>query len=207
MSMDVTSSAGGLYLKNVWLWTADHNVEDPNLTQNTVYAGRGLYIESTSGNIWLYGAAAEHHGFYQFQLANTKNVYLGQIQTETPYYQSNPDATVPFTAVSSLSDPTFTATKGSNTANAWGLRILNSTGAFIYDAGLYSFYNNYDTGCGNPGNGEACQKRVFDVSDSTISVYNLNTVGVSDTITVDGVDEALYSDNLNGYIDTVALFR
>lgn len=61
MSMHVTPSASGLYLENVWLWTADHDVEDPNVTQITVYTGRGLYVESTAGTIWLYGTAVEHH--------------------------------------------------------------------------------------------------------------------------------------------------
>ena len=53
MTMHVTTSASGLYLENVWLWTADHDVEDPSLTQITVYSGRGMYIESTAGTIWL----------------------------------------------------------------------------------------------------------------------------------------------------------
>ena len=55
MSMHVAKTAAGLYMENVWLWTADHDVEDPNLSQITVYTGRGLYIESIVGNIWLYG--------------------------------------------------------------------------------------------------------------------------------------------------------
>lgn len=83
MSMHVTPSASNLYMENNWLWTADHDVEDPNLTQITVYTGRGLYIESTAGTIWLYGTAVEHHSLYQYQFANTQNVYMGQIQTET----------------------------------------------------------------------------------------------------------------------------
>lgn len=37
----------------VWMWTADHDIEDPALTEITIYNGRGLYIESTAGNIWL----------------------------------------------------------------------------------------------------------------------------------------------------------
>ena len=83
MSMHVTQSASNLYMENIWLWTADHDIEDPNLTQITVYTGRGLYIESTVGTIWLYGTAVEHHALYQYQFANTQNVYMGQIQTET----------------------------------------------------------------------------------------------------------------------------
>lgn len=49
----ITKSATGLYLENNWLWVADHDVEDPALTQITIYAGRGLLVESGAGNLWL----------------------------------------------------------------------------------------------------------------------------------------------------------
>jgi glucan 1,3-beta-glucosidase len=53
MAMHLTSSTSSLYLENVWLWTADHDMDDPGLTQITIYAGRGLFIESSYGKIWL----------------------------------------------------------------------------------------------------------------------------------------------------------
>lgn len=53
MSMHVTPSAAGLYMENNWLWTADHDIDDPGNTQLTIYAGRGLFIESTAGTFWL----------------------------------------------------------------------------------------------------------------------------------------------------------
>ncbi len=57
MSMHITAAATGLYMENVWLWTADHDLDStlPKSanTNITVYAGRGLYIESQKGNIWL----------------------------------------------------------------------------------------------------------------------------------------------------------
>ena len=57
MSMHITESATGLYMENVWLWTADHDLDStlPKYanTNITIYAGRGLYIESQRGNIWL----------------------------------------------------------------------------------------------------------------------------------------------------------
>jgi hypothetical protein len=30
------------------------------------------------------GTAVEHHDLYQYQLINTKNIFMGFIQTETP---------------------------------------------------------------------------------------------------------------------------
>jgi glucan 1,3-beta-glucosidase len=52
-SMHITPVAGGLYMENVWLWSADHDIDDPSDTQVTIYSGRGLLVESTAGNIWL----------------------------------------------------------------------------------------------------------------------------------------------------------
>lgn len=227
LTMHVTKSATGLYMENVWLWTADHDVEDPNLTQITVYAGRGLLIESIPGTLWLVGTAVEHHTKYQYQLVGTKDVFMGLIQIETPYYQPNPNATIPFPYVASLSDPVFNTTTNSTTpsADAWGLRIVDSQNILVYGAGLYSFFDNYNTSkskilrvtnvcadaseaCSDQGNGEVCQNRIFSIEDSSdINVYCLNTVGTTHMITRDGVDLATYSDNLDGFVDTIALFR
>lgn len=79
----------------------------------------------------------------------------------------------------------------------------------MYGAGLYSFFDNYSTDCSDQGNGEVCQNRIFSLEGSSngVSVYNLNTVGTHEMITIDGRDVANYEDNLNGFIDTVALFR
>jgi glucan 1,3-beta-glucosidase len=53
MTMHITPSASGLYMENVWFWTADHDIDDSGNTQITIYNGRGLYIESTAGTFWL----------------------------------------------------------------------------------------------------------------------------------------------------------
>ena len=53
MLMHVTKSAANLYLENVWLWTADHDLEDPKSKQITVYVGRGLLVDGSPGPIWL----------------------------------------------------------------------------------------------------------------------------------------------------------
>lgn len=45
MSMRITRSANGAYLENVWLWTADHDIDDPSNTQISIYTGRGLLVE------------------------------------------------------------------------------------------------------------------------------------------------------------------
>ena len=54
-SMHVTKFGTGLYMENNWFWTADHDLDDArnNNTQITIYAGRGLHIESNRGILWL----------------------------------------------------------------------------------------------------------------------------------------------------------
>ena len=145
LTMHITTSASGLYLENVWLWTADHDIEDNTNTQVTIYTGRGLYDESSTGIVWLVGTAVEHHSLYQYQFANTKDVFMGQIQTETAYYQPNPDAKTPFSPVDSINDPDFATYCAGQTGNCdgWGLRVLSSSGLRVYGAGLYSFFDNY----------------------------------------------------------------
>ncbi|KAL2357866.1 exo-beta-1,3-glucanase-like protein [Cryomyces antarcticus] len=199
MTWHITKSAAGLYMENVWLWVADHDVEDSNLTQITVYAGRGLYDESSAGTVWLVGTAVEHHVLYEYQFANTKNVFAGQIQTETAYYQPNPNATIPFPAIASLNDPVFPAATGTTpSADGWGLRVINSQNILVEHPP-----------CSNQGNGEVCQNRILSIegSASNVNVYNLNTVGTTYQITRNGVDVAKYSDNLDGFVDTIALYR
>ncbi|KAI9642597.1 hypothetical protein NHQ30_009402 [Ciborinia camelliae] len=213
MSIHISEYASGLYLENNWFWVADHDIEDPQLSQISIYAGRGLYCESRVGAIWLIGTAVEHHTLYQYQFDNTRDIFAGQIQTETAYYQPNPNALYPFPALAEWNDPDFAAmcgnATGGNCAEGWGLRIRDSDCVYVYGAGMYSFFNNYNVSCSNQGNGEACQARIFSLegSNTNIGVYNLNTVGVTSMITIDGLDIGNYSDNLAGFVDHIALFR
>ena len=79
LTVHITDSASGLYLENNWIWTADHDVEDPQLRQITVYTGRGLLDESASGPVWLVGTAVEHNVKYEYQFVNARNVFAGQV--------------------------------------------------------------------------------------------------------------------------------
>jgi glucan 1,3-beta-glucosidase len=212
MSLHITKGSSNLYMENNWLWTADHDIDSPAQTQVTIYTGRGLLVESTVGTIWLVGTAVEHHQLYQYQFSSTQNIFQGQIQTETPYYQPNPPATLPFPPVSSLNDPNFaTSCSGvsGNCAMAWGLRILNSQNILTYGAGLYSFYNNYNTTCSNAGNGETCQARILDLETTVnnVWVYNLNTIGATSMVNENGASLASYAPNVNVFPDTIALFH
>jgi glucan 1,3-beta-glucosidase len=203
LSFHITPSATGLYMENVWVWVADHDMDDSSLTQITVYAGRGMLIESALGNIWGYATAVEHHTMYEYQLVGTKNIMLGQIQTESAYYQSAPAAPAPFAINALYNDPTtFAGSYG------WGLRVLASNNVFIYGAGLYSFYDNYSLSCSDQFNGaQRCQPSIISIESSSVSIYDIHTVGTTNMITVDGTNLAPYTDNRDGYSAAVGLFR
>jgi glucan 1,3-beta-glucosidase len=211
MLMHITPQAMGVYLENTWFWTADHDLDSGGNEQITVYVGRGLLIDSTRGNIWLSGTSVEHNVLYQYQLVNTKNIYMGHIQTETPYYQPVPNALVPFPPNSAINDPNFSqscAGQAGNCAAAWGLRIVNSNNIFTYGAGLYSFFTDYSTTCSNKGGPSNCQNNIFSVEGNSyaIPVYGLSTVGTTNMITRNGATVARYSDNQNNFNQAIAWF-
>lgn len=146
------------------------------ISQISIYSGRGVLIES-QGPTWLYGTASEHNVLYQYQLLNASDIYLGHVQTETPYFQPSPGATSPFTIGQFPCDPTFEdCDPGSSCEEAWALRILNSTNIFIHSAGFYSFFSDYSQDCVAS---EDCQLRLIDTSFSQgLWIYNIFTKGV-----------------------------
>ncbi|PGH19016.1 hypothetical protein AJ79_00050 [Helicocarpus griseus UAMH5409] len=109
----VTPQASG-YFENVWIWLADHdndmsvyNSPDKIANQISLYAARGTLIES-EGPSWFYGTGSEHTVMYQYQVYGAKDIYLGHIQTETPYYQPVPVAPNPFAGAKEFpGDPSF----------------------------------------------------------------------------------------------------
>jgi hypothetical protein len=138
--LHVTAQAT-IYLENSWFWVADHELDLGDHNQINIFNGRGVLIASEEGPVWMYGTSSEHSVLYNYQIANASSVYMGLIQTETPYFQSNPDASTPFTANAAYSDPVFSGDASIN--KAWGLRIVDSEDVFVYGAGLYSFFDNY----------------------------------------------------------------
>ncbi|KAI0973486.1 glycoside hydrolase family 55 protein [Xylaria arbuscula] len=212
-AMHITPLANNLYLENVWLWTADHDVDDAQLRQITVYSGRGLLVESKVGNIWLVGTSVEHHARYQYMFRNTQNIYAGQIQSETPYYQPNPSARSPY-PLNATSDPNFDvscpkATAASNCAEAWGLVVQASKNVLVYGAGLYSFFSSYSTSCSAAGASTLCQQGMvlYDAASTTnFHIYGLNTVGAYGMIYEDTVRLATYSFNIDVYPSSIISF-
>ncbi|KAG8880657.1 hypothetical protein FRB97_000611 [Tulasnella sp. 331] len=186
IGLHITASATA-YLEGTWI---------------DVYTGRGIVTESQQGPVWLIGTASEHADIVQYNFANAQNVYAGFIQTETAYYQPSPAAPSPFAISTTYNDPTLT-----NGAMGWALAIGgDSNSIFIYGAGHYNFFNNYDSTCQPLNN---CQVSMVKVASTTqnIYIYGLSTVGSTYMLNVDATTVIKASDNANGFADTFTLWK
>jgi glucan 1,3-beta-glucosidase len=203
--LHVTKQAS-LYAENMWGWVSDHELDLADHNQINIFNGRGILVES-SGPAWLWGTSFEHSVLYNYQVSNAANVFMGLIQTETPYFQSNPNAITPFTVNSAFTDPNFSATCGSDSdlcPKAWGLRVVNSKDVLVYGAGLYSFFDNYAQDCLKT---ESCQSNMVDMQGSSnVVLYGLSTKAATNMVTLEGKSAALDADNRNNFCATVALF-
>ncbi|KAK6354721.1 hypothetical protein TWF696_003860 [Orbilia brochopaga] len=208
MLMWIRASASGVYLGNVWLWTADHDLDLPAHSQISVYVGRGLLVEST-GPVWLYGTASEHNVLYQYQFSGAQNVYMGAIQTESPYFQANPDATRPFDVNPAFDDPDYDvlcpAGSPATCKKSLGLIIKDSSNILCYGSATYSWFENYTQQCVDP---DTCQQLMTYIENSSnIRIYNINTKGTETLFTVDNNWSAAEGDNENAFVSTVALLQ
>ncbi|KAI0903317.1 glycoside hydrolase family 55 protein [Ustulina deusta] len=206
----VTQQANG-YFENVWAWVADHDNDvsvydspDKLINQISIYGARGMLIES-QGPSWFYGSGSEHSVLYNYQLYNAKDVYLGHIQTETPYYQPNPVAPFPFQSAKSMAgDPSFADCTTDACKATWGLRVVDSADITVHSAGLYSFFQDYYQDCVDT---KDCQERILEVIGSTgVVIFNLFTVATSQI--ANGIDKSviLGKDVQSGFTTEVSVW-
>lgn len=47
--------------QNVWVWTADHDLDDPSEGRINAFSPRGILVDHSVEPIWLVGTASEHH--------------------------------------------------------------------------------------------------------------------------------------------------
>ncbi|GLA11528.1 hypothetical protein AnigIFM62618_005494 [Aspergillus niger] len=191
LMLHITPESNG-YFENMWLWVADHDIDDPANTQITVGVARGLLVESTSGPTWMYGTASEHSILYQYNFVNSTNTLAGMIQTESPYYQftAATESPGPFNASVGLftNDPVFpdaTCKASPELCNfSWAVTMKDNTNLTVAGAGLYSWYDNYVETCVDTQN---CQQRmVLDQGDNYgLYVWNLITIGAVEMISND----------------------
>jgi glucan 1,3-beta-glucosidase len=202
--MHITQQASG-YFENCWFWVADHELDIATHNQTNIYNGRGVLVES-QGPVWMYGTSSEHNQLYNYQFANARDIFMGAIQTETPYMQSSPDALQGgFPPSSSFTDPTFEDCTTESCKKSWGLRIVDSSEIYMYGGGLYSFFDNYIQTCLET---ESCQENMVDIQCSqNISLFGLTTKASINMVNVNGQPEAIGADHENLFGQTVMLFE
>ncbi|EQK99607.1 glucan 1,3-beta-glucosidase GLUC78 precursor [Ophiocordyceps sinensis CO18] len=202
MLLHITSSASP-YLENVWMWVADHELDIAPYTQIDIFNGRGVLIESTKG-AWLWGTSSEHNVLSNYQLNKAQNVFMALIQSETAYFQPNPDATKPFKSNPKYADPDFSRCRGETCARTWGMRINDSKDVLVYGGGLYSFFNNYDQVC--VGNND-CQDNMIAIDNSRVELFGISTKASVAMVTLNGQSAAKDLDNRNNFCAAIAAFE
>ncbi|KAJ7068790.1 exo-beta-1,3-glucanase [Mycena amicta] len=189
---------GGGYFENLWVWTADHDLDDPGQGQINAFNARGVFIDHAPGPVWLVGTASEHAVFYQYSIVASNYVYMGMIQTETPYYQPTPAPPTPFSASSDWDDPSW-----GSSGSAWALNIVTSSHIYVYGAGLYSFFTSYTQDCKDSVN---CQKSLalIDNASDSVYLYGFSTIGATTMLTVGSTDVVSHADNVDGLQSTLS---
>lgn len=103
-------------------------------------------------------------------------------------------------------DPDFSECFNRGCFKTIALRIFNSSYIFSYGAGLYSFFENYDTGCIMTNN---CDERRIKMDQSQgIYLRGLANIAAQYMVQVDGLDLAPYIENESTDIfDSVAIIE
>ncbi|KAK7052591.1 glucan 1,3-beta-glucosidase [Favolaschia claudopus] len=198
LGFHITRSGSG-YFENVWVWNADHDLDDPAESKINSFSARGILVESTAA-VFLVGTASEHHVIYQYAFNKARNVWAGLIQTETPYFHPTPQPPAPFSINSNYGDPPGTF------SDAWGVVITLSSDIFIYGAGLYSFFKTYSQDCVPNRN---CQDNMLliDQQSADVAIFQLTTAGATNMLSYNNVSVAKQADNINGFASTVTFWE
>lgn len=208
LMLHVTESAKGLYLENTWFWVADHDLDMNSPQQISIYSGRGVLVNSP-GPTWFWGTASEHSILYNYQLKGAGALFGGFMQSETPYFQPNPEAPNPFTFNNNFDDPSFTVCDGGYNSSAspckdsWGLRVWESESILLYGTGFYSFFENYGQACLA---GQNCQENMIHIQGSKIDMYAVSTKAAVNMIVDDFVGSIQDVDNRSNFCATLAYY-
>jgi hypothetical protein len=127
----------------------------------------------------MYATASEHNVLYQYQLYGAQNVFMGMIQTESPYFQPKPAPPAPFgTTLGQFAgdvEPSACAANQASCRHSWGLRAVSSYNVIIAGAGLYSWFSDYAQDCLSS---HSCQEAIVStIYNSNLWLYNLVTIG------------------------------
>ncbi|KAL2017482.1 hypothetical protein VTK56DRAFT_2078 [Thermocarpiscus australiensis] len=170
------------YFENMWVWIADHDIDDAANTQIDIYFGRGI-IDLSTNPAWFWGTASEHSVLFQYGIFNASNTFMSMIQTESPYFQGYAATQAPLPFDQNIiynTDPVWDMCGvDTTTCNmAWALLVQHSTDITILGTGLYSWFQNYDENCVNSNN---CQTRL-------VNIYNVGNLMLNHVVTIGAVE-------------------
>ncbi|CDW97490.1 hypothetical protein [Sporisorium scitamineum] len=221
LNLHLTTNSSA-YIENMWVWTADHDLDYGDRGQVNLLSGRGVLIESAQGPVWIYGCALEHAVLYQYNIVGANNVFISLAQTETAYFQGTGRAVASAEeplSIETYHDPNFNPSSAQSPDSPFqdpsdpyenrglGMRIANSTNVFVYGTGFYSFFNNYNQSQVSVRRSQKMILWLQDLSDdANVWVLNHNTVGVEKMVTVDGQDVVDEEGLRNGFGNTLAVW-
>ncbi|KAI0911199.1 glycoside hydrolase family 55 protein [Ustulina deusta] len=178
MMMHLTSTGSG-YFENMWLWVADHMIDDPDLDdpnndlqQNNIYVARGFLIESTEAT-WLYGTASEHAVFYQYNFHKAANIFAAPFADVVGKFAGDPD---------------YSCTAGNEfngCDESWAVMVRESQNIIVASAGIYSWFSSYGQSCIDT---HTCQKALvyLDSNYANVRFQNLVSIGAKYMAVMDG---------------------
>ncbi|KAL3428246.1 putative exo-beta-1,3-glucanase [Phlyctema vagabunda] len=209
LAVHLTASSSA-YLQNIWVWTADHNLDGGPI--QIISTGRGVLVESTKAT-WLVGTGSEHHWLYNYNFNNAQNVFAGLLQTESPYMQGNGAvklAPAPWVAVAKYGDPDFSWCGGGDgrCRTALGQNINGGSNLFLHNTASWAFFDgpwtgDYGTQCS--GN---CQTNMLRISGvpSHLYWYGIGTKS-ADTMVFDSRSNPQTFNNPGGWGGNIAAYR
>lgn len=107
--------------------------------------------------------------------------------------------------VANYSDPFFNECSQNVCYKTYGLIVSKSNNVFVYGAGLYSFFDNYDQGCLITEN---CQQFMIMLDNSSsIYLYNPYTKAAANIIAIDGVAVVSSQGLQSSFCQGVAFFE
>jgi glucan 1,3-beta-glucosidase len=202
LGLHLTASSSA-YVQNVWVWTADHNLDGGPKQQ--ISTGRGLLVEATKGT-WLTGTSSEHNWLYNYNLHNAQSVFAGLQQTESPYMQGEGAAQLapaPWTADTNYGDPDFSWCDGGDGKCRTSLaqNVDGGSDLFLHSSAQWNFFHG-------PWDGSykstACQGSCVTYANrisgnpSNLYWYGINTKS-ADVMVLDGKDNPAQLNNPGGW--------